>query len=181
MLLLAVLLLGGCDNMQHQDNPRPFDASVQSPGQSSARTPPVHAVRRDAPDPSTPAVTGRVRAGYVTSIPRTLTLPFLQHGRERFNIYCAPCHGEDGYGRGIVVRRGFPAPASFHAAAQRALPAGRYFEIITRGTGTMAGMADRLTPDDRWAVIAYIRALQRSQHAAIADVPPARLRELTTP
>jgi mono/diheme cytochrome c family protein len=81
------------------------------------------------------------------------------------------CHGADGYGRGIVVRRGFPAPPSYHDDRLRQTPDGHLFDVMTRGYGAMLPYADRLSPRDRWSIVAYIRALQRSQHASLADVP----------
>jgi mono/diheme cytochrome c family protein len=169
--LLPVVFLAGCDNMQHQDNVRPFDASTHFADGASAQHPPAHTVARGAPAADDPIATGRNAGGLLTEFPVPLTRDFLQRGRERFNGFCAPCHGEDGYGRGIVVRRGFPAPASFYDPASRAAAVGRLYEVITRGSGRMFPLADRIEPRDRWAIVAYVRALQRSQHATPDDLP----------
>jgi len=98
-------------------------------------------------------------------------LALLQRGRTRFEIYCAPCHSIVGDGDGMVARRGFPAPPSFHQARLRDAPDRHFFDVITQGYGVMPPYADRVTPQDRWAIVAYIRALQRSQ--TVAGAPPA--------
>jgi mono/diheme cytochrome c family protein len=172
--------LAGCGNMQHQDNVRSFEASTHFADGASARHPPAHTVARDAPAPDDPVATGRKAGVLLTELPLPLTRDLLQRGRERFNAFCAPCHGEDGYGRGIVVRRGFPAPASFHEAGMRAAAAGHLFAVITRGSGRMYPLADRIDPRDRWAVVAYVRALQRSQHATAADLTAEERQRLPT-
>jgi mono/diheme cytochrome c family protein len=106
--------------------------------------------------------------------PLPLTLATLQRGRERFDIYCSPCHSKAGDGDGMVVRRGFPAPPSYHTDRLRNAPDAHFFSVITNGYGAMYSYADRITADDRWAIVAYIRALQLSQHATIDDVPAER-------
>jgi cytochrome c553 len=175
-LLLAGL--AGCDNMQHQDYARPFAASAHFADGASARLPPAHTVARGAAAPDDPVATGKVAGTFLTQIPVPLTREFLERGRERFGIFCAACHGEDGYGQGIVVRRGFPAPPSLHEARLREAPAGHLFDVITHGTGRMYPQADQLEPRERWAIVAYLRALQRSQHATLADLPAGELPQL---
>lgn len=101
-------------------------------------------------------------------------MALLTRGRERYNIYCSPCHGISGHGDGMIVQRGFPAPPSYHSTRLRAADARHFFEVITNGYGAMYSYAARVEPRDRWAIIAYIRALQRSQHTDIAEVPELR-------
>jgi mono/diheme cytochrome c family protein len=132
------------------------------------------------PPPSGPAVVlgagGRdlltgapaLAAGYANPLPITARL--LARGRERFDIYCAPCHSQAGDGDGMIVQRGFPAPPSYHTDRLRNAPDSHFYDVITRGYGVMYPYADRIAPDDRWAITAYIRALQLSQH-----VPPSML------
>jgi mono/diheme cytochrome c family protein len=101
-----------------------------------------------------------------------VTLARLERGRERFEIFCAVCHGRTGNGDGMIVQRGFPAPPTFHQERLRTVPPGYLFGVMTRGYGAMASYADRVSAADRWAIAAYIRALQLSQDARIDDVPP---------
>jgi mono/diheme cytochrome c family protein len=119
---------------------------------------------------------------YRDAIPLAITPQTLKRGQERFNIYCAVCHDRVGDGKGMIVERGFTAPPSFHTDLARGFklrganlklsdaPVGYYFEVITHGFGAMPDYADQIAPDDRWAIIAYVRALQFSQHASLADV-----------
>jgi mono/diheme cytochrome c family protein len=111
-------------------------------------------------------------SGDVTAFPIEVTPAVFKRGQERFNIYCAPCHGMLGYGDGMVVRRGFRQPPSYHQDRLRQAPVGHFFDVITNGFGAMSDYAQQITPMDRWAIIAYIRGLQTSQNAKIDDVPP---------
>jgi mono/diheme cytochrome c family protein len=176
--LLLAAGLAGCDNMQHQDNVRTFDASAHFADGASARHPPAHTVARGAPAPDDPVATGRKAGVLLTEFPVPLTRDLIQRGRDQFNVFCASCHGEDGYGRGIVVRRGFPAPPSFYEPGQREASAGHLYEVIIHGTGRMYPLADRIELRDRWAIVAYVRALQRSQHATPADLPAGELQRM---
>ena len=106
------------------------------------------------------------------AMPMPITAALLARGRERFGIYCTPCHGLVGDGLGTVVRRGFPQPPTYHSDRLRRAPDGHFYAVVTLGYGAMLPYADRIAPDDRWAIVAYVRALQRSQHATVDDVPP---------
>jgi len=129
---------------------------------------------------------GRVKANLTAGNPQPLLatnpLPMdratLERGRERFDIYCSPCHSVAGDGDGMIVRRGFPSPPSYHTDRLRNAPDAHFYSVITNGYGMMYSYADRVAPRDRWAIVAYIRALQRSQDARIGDVPPERRVEL---
>ena len=120
---------------------------------------------------------GRV-AALAASSPGTPTMAQLERGRERFAIACVPCHSEVGDGDGPVVRRGFPRPPSYHEERLRAAPDRYLFDVITNGHGVMYSYADRIAPEDRWAIVAYIRALQLSQHAELARLPAPLRAEL---
>ena len=95
----------------------------------------------------------------------------LAHGRDRYDAFCAPCHGLAGYGDGVVVQRGFPAPPSFHISAQQSLTRARIVEVTTDGIGQMYAFAERVPPEDRWAIASYIKALQLSQSFPIDQLP----------
>jgi len=116
--------------------------------------------------------------------PRAVDLALLQRGQARYDVYCAPCHSIVGDGDGMIVRRGFPRPPTFHQARLRDAPDRHLFDVITQGFGVMVPYADRVTPEDRWAIVAYIRALQLSQDAPVARLPvdlQAALRMLPVP
>ena len=98
----------------------------------------------------------------------------LARGRERFNIYCAPCHSRTGDGNGMIVQRGFRAPPSYHTERLRKAPLGYFFDVMTEGFGAMPEYASQIPARDRWTIVAYIRALQLSQEATMSDVPPGQ-------
>jgi len=114
--------------------------------------------------------------GYSNPLP--ITMKLLERGRRRFNIYCAPCHSRAGDGDGMIAERGFPHPPSYHTPALRNAPDSHFYKVITDGYGVMYPYADRVSPHDRWAIVAYIRALQLSQHAPKSDLSPADLQKL---
>lgn len=107
----------------------------------------------------------------VDQFPVAVTRGTLERGKERFEIFCTPCHGSLGNGQGMIVQRGFRSPPSFHEERLREMPVGHVFDVITNGFGTMKDYASRVPVEDRWAIAAYIRALQFSQNAALEDVP----------
>jgi mono/diheme cytochrome c family protein len=115
--------------------------------------------------------TGKAEAGLVGTVPLPVDRALLARGRERFGIFCTPCHGLVGDGNGMVVQRGLRQPPSFHIERLREAPDGHYFDVMTAGYGAMASYASRIPPRDRWAITAYIRALQLSQNAKLEDVP----------
>jgi mono/diheme cytochrome c family protein len=110
--------------------------------------------------------------------PFAITRADLDRGRERFNIYCSPCHDVTGSGRGMIVLRGFPPPPSFHLDRLRHAPAGHFFDVMTNGIGVMYSYSSRVSPEDRWRIAAYIRALQLSRQASMDDVPAAKQKDL---
>jgi mono/diheme cytochrome c family protein len=122
--------------------------------------------------------TGKVGGQYVTSFPFPITKDVLDRGEQRFNIYCSMCHGRTGEGDGMIVRRGYKKPPSYHSVDIVSQPNGFYFETITNGFGVMPPYAPQVPVEDRWAIVAYIRALQLSQSATVADIPPDELSKL---
>lgn len=115
--------------------------------------------------------------GYPNPLP--ITMKLLERGRQRFDIYCAPCHSRVGDGDGMVAERGFPHPPSYHTPALRNAPDSHFYKVITDGYGVMYSYADRVPQHDRWAIVAYIRALQLSQHAPVSDLSEQDLARLS--
>ncbi|MGE0682669.1 MAG: cytochrome c [Candidatus Binatia bacterium] len=122
---------------------------------------------------------GKENGGPAKNFPFPITEQVLLRGQERFNIYCSPCHSQLGDGQGMIVQRGLKQPPSFHIERLREAPVGYFFTVITSGFGVMYDYSDRVAPEDRWAIIAYIRALQLSQHATLQDVPAEERQKLT--
>ena len=116
--------------------------------------------------------TGKINGAEGDGFPFPITEQVMNRGEERFNIYCSPCHSKVGDGNGMIPSRGFRRPPSFHTAQLRAAKTGHFFDVITNGFGSMPPYAVQVTARDRWAIIAYIRALQLSQNATVADLSP---------
>jgi mono/diheme cytochrome c family protein len=117
--------------------------------------------------------TGKVNGTDAAIFPFRVDATVMARGRDRFDIFCAPCHGRTGQGDGMVVLRGYRRPPSLHQDRLRAAPAGHFFDVITNGFGAMPDYAAQVKAEDRWAMVAYVRALQLSGHATLADVPPS--------
>ncbi len=121
---------------------------------------------------------GKQGCDLLAVLPMPLTRELLARGRERFNIYCSPCHDRTGGGRGMVVRRGYQPPPSFHIERLRDAPVGHFFDVMTNGLGAMPDYASQIEVSDRWAIAAYVKALQLSQNAPVSDVPPEKRADL---
>jgi mono/diheme cytochrome c family protein len=121
---------------------------------------------------------GTVASVPADRLPVPLTRQLLVRGQERYDIYCSPCHDRVGNGQGMIVRRGFSPPPSFHDERLRLAPIGHFFIVMTEGYGTMPDYASQVTPHDRWAIAAYIRALQLSQHATLAELSEEERRRI---
>lgn len=162
--VLSLLALAGC-RMEMTQQPRmdTYARTTAWPDQATARPLPEGVVAR-----------GDLEREAAMRIQPPVTPELLARGQERFTIYCEPCHGATGEGNGMIVQRGFPRPPSYHTQRLRAAPAQHFFDVITKGYGVMYAYADRVAPADRWAITAYIRALQLSHYAALAEVPEAR-------
>ncbi len=170
-LLPFAFLLSACrQDMQDQPKYKPLSAShFYSDGKSARQL-----VEGTAPySPKGKATPPSTDLSKLTSLPFALTPDVMDRGQQRFNIFCAPCHGRVGYGNGMVVQRGFRAPPSYHIDRLRQAPIGHFYDVMTSGFGAMPSYADKVAPRDRWVITAYIRALQLSQHATINDAPPA--------
>ena len=117
--------------------------------------------------------TGKVNGALVDTIPFPITMDLVNRGEQRFNIYCSQCHGRTGDGNGMIPSRGYRRPPSFHTETLRAAKTGHFFDVMTNGFGAMPPYKTMIPARDRWAIVAYIRALQLSQHATVSDVPVA--------
>lgn len=177
--LLVFGLLAGC-RLDMRDQPRyePFEASAFFADGSSVRPRIADTVARNEVNLDDQLHTGRVNGQVADSFPFTVTVATLERGQERYNIFCAPCHGLVGDGQGIVTEYGMPVPTSFHDPALRDETTGYYFTVITNGTRVMPSYASRIRPEDRWAIIAYVRALQLSQNAAVEQLSADDLPQL---
>jgi mono/diheme cytochrome c family protein len=170
--LLAVLVTG-CYAQQMATQPRynPLEPSALFADGQSARQPVSDTVARGQLSGDTLLTTGTERGGVADRFPFPVTRDVLVRGRDRFEVYCSPCHGLSGYGDGMVVQRGFIPPPSFHTDALRQAPVGHIFQVATEGLGAMPSYAAQVPVRDRWAIVAYVKALQVSQHASVDDLP----------
>jgi mono/diheme cytochrome c family protein len=172
---LLLVASGGCSEQDMVIQPRvkPYQESAFFADGQSSRPLVAGTIARGQLQVDPAYDTGKTGDLLVDKIPARVTVDraLLRRGRERYNIYCSPCHSRLGDGRGMIVQRGFPPPPSFHDQRLLDAPAGHFFNVISNGYGAMYSYASRIPTDDRWAIVAYIRALQLSQHAAIADVP----------
>jgi mono/diheme cytochrome c family protein len=121
---------------------------------------------------------GKVNGQTADVFPAAVDATVMARGRERFDIFCAPCHGRTGQGDGMVVRRGYRRPPSIHQDRLRQAPVGHFFDVITNGFGAMPDYASQIRAEDRWAIVAYMRALQLAGYATLADVPAAERERL---
>jgi mono/diheme cytochrome c family protein len=122
--------------------------------------------------------TGKQAGAFVDALPLPVDLALVRSGRERYDIFCSPCHGRTGRGDGMVVRRGYRRPPSFHIERLRNERAGYFYDVIANGFGAMPDYAAQVTPRERWAIVAYLRALQLSQAATLADLPESERAKL---
>lgn len=150
-VLLPIALLCGCDDMIHQAKVNPWG--------------------RRAGDP-TPVPAQTVMFQEKPQAPPPVTMALLQRGQQRFRIYCTPCHSELGNGHGMIVQRGFSPPPDYNLPRVKDAPTAHYYDVMTNGFGAMYSFAQRIAPQDRWAIAAYIRALQISQRTMVADLTP---------
>jgi mono/diheme cytochrome c family protein len=181
LLLTAALViaLAGCDNLAKGTRIKPLQESNYFADGQSSRPPPPHSIAQGQMHADALLYTGQGDDGKDAGVfPWPINEAALARGQLEYGIVCANCHGADGYGNGMIVRRGFPAPPSLHEPRLRAAPVGHYFDVITHGYGVMYPYASIIDVNDRWSIIAYIRALQRSQQASRADVPPQELAQL---
>lgn len=173
LVLLVVLVLAGCrQDMQDQPRFKPLAKSDFYADMRSAREPVEGTVARGQLHEDTYFYTGKIGNNPGDYMPFPVTQEVLARGQERYNIFCAPCHSRVGDGNGTVPARGFPRkPPSYHIERLRKAPLGYFFDVMTNGFGLMPDYASQIPARDRWCIVAYIKALQLSQDASMADVP----------
>lgn len=171
---LMLLALAGCRNdMHNQPRYKPLAESNFFSDHRSARPQVEGTVARGYLRIDEARYTGKMGGEDIDQFPIPITRADIERGQTRFNIYCTPCHGHIGDGNGMVVLRGYRQAASFYEEKLVKAPVGHFFDVITNGFGAMPSYASRIEPDDRWRLIAYIRALELSENAKLSDVPEA--------
>jgi mono/diheme cytochrome c family protein len=171
-LALVALCCAGCHrDMRDQPRYEPLEASTFFADGQSARPIVAGTVARGQLNDDEPFFTGKETGELVAEIPLEIDRGLLKRGQERFNVYCSVCHGRTGEGNGMIVQRGFRKPPSLHDERLRNAPAGHFFDVMTNGLGAMPSYRVQVPVRDRWAIVAYVRVLQMSQHATLEDVP----------
>ena len=177
--LALLLVLAGCrQKMANQPKYDPLEPSDFFADGMSARPRIKGTVARGELSPDTFLTTGKIGGQEGDGYPFPITQEVLDRGEERFNIYCSECHGKLGNGMGMIPSRGFRHPPSFHTDTLRTAKTGHFFDVMTNGFGAMPPYAVQVPPSDRWAIIAYIRALQLSQNGTMADIPADQQQKL---
>ena len=169
----------GCrQDMHDQPKYKPYRPSSFFADQRSVRTPVEGTIPRGFLREDELLETGKLNGQDATMFPFPIDESVMQRGRGRFDVYCSPCHSRTGDGNGMVVQRGYRRPPSLHIQRLLEAPPGHIFDVITNGFGAMPDYASQIRVADRWAIAAYIRALQLSQHAPVAELPPDSRRNL---
>ena len=171
LAVTGVALTGCRQDMHDQPKYKPQRPSEFFTDGRSGRPPVENAVARGTLYEDPAFYTGKIDGKDVEEFPVTVDKALLERGHQRFDIYCSVCHGKIGNGLGMIVRRGFKMPPSYHIERLRTAPVGHFYDVITNGYGTMWNYSAQISPRDRWAIIAYVRALQYSQNANINDLP----------
>jgi Cytochrome C oxidase, cbb3-type, subunit III len=178
-IVVMALLAGACrQDMHDQPKYQPLERSTFFLDEQASRAPVPGTVARGQLNDDTLLYTGKSDGADATLFPFRVDESVMARGQERFNIYCSPCHGRTGLGDGMVVRRGYRRPPPFSDERLRQAPIGHFFDVMTNGFGAMPDYATSIKPADRWAIVAYVRALQLSAHATLADVPVAERSDL---
>ena len=179
---LCLIAVTGCrQDMHNTPTAQPLRESLFVKGESTSRLPVEDTVARGTLQDDAAFFTGKEGATAANALPFPLTAAVLDRGEQRYNIYCAPCHGLAGRGDGMIVQRGYRQPPSFHVDRLQTAPLGHFYDVMTNGFGAMPDYRAQVAPRDRWAIAAYLRALQLSQHAAAADIPAEERQKLAQP
>lgn len=181
LLALALVATTGCrQGLYDQAKYEPYEASEVYRDGTSSRTLPAHTVARGHLREDMAYFTGKNEAGeFVSTFPMEVTREVLRRGQERFTIFCTPCHGRTGEGDGMIVQRGYKAPVSYHESWVRFMPVGFYVNAIHQGYGVMPSYASQVPAADRWAIVAYIRALQASRNVPVSALTAEQRDELS--
>jgi cytochrome c553 len=182
-IVIALACFAAACRQDMHDAPRyePLEESDFFASGGSARTLVANTVPRGFLREDELLYTGKVSGQFANMFPMPVTADVMARGQERYNVFCSPCHGRTGVGNGMIVQRGFRQPPSYHEQRLREAPAGYFFDVMTNGFGAMQDYAAQVPVADRWAIAAYIRALQLSHGATVADVPAARRGDLDQP
>ena len=181
-LLVALFALAACrQKMANQPRYDPLEASDFFADGMAARPRVPGTVARGELSTDPFFDTGKVNGQPGNGFPFPVTREVVDRGQERFDIYCSECHGRLADGNGMIVARGYRRPPSFHIDRLRTAPTGHFFDVMTNGFGAMPPYKTQVPPRDRWAIVAYIRALQISQNATVADVPVTEREHLDHP
>jgi mono/diheme cytochrome c family protein len=177
-LLLSLAGLGCRQDMHDQPKYKPFRQSAFFSDGQAMRPFVPGTVARGTLREDEAYFAGKSGDDFVTEIPVAVTAELLERGQSEYEVFCSPCHGRTGMGDGMIVQRGFKRPSSYHVDRLRQMPIGYYFDVVTGGYGAMSDYASQVPVEDRWAIAAYIRALQLSQYAPAELVPAERRDEL---
>ena len=181
IVAMSVALVACRQDMHDAPRYEPLEESAFFASGGSARTLVPNTVPRGYLREDELLYTGKVSGQFANVFPSPVTAAIMARGQERFNVFCSPCHGRTGVGNGMIVQRGFRQPPSFHEQRLKDAPAGYFFDVMTNGFGAMQDYSAQVPVADRWAIAAYIRALQLSQGAPVADVPADRRGDLDRP
>jgi len=177
--LIACLWLVSCQQkMADQPRYEPLQKSSLFDDERASRPLVEGTVARGHLQADEPLHTGKSDGDPVTRLPFPIDRQSLRRGQERYDIFCSPCHDRVGMGQGMIVRRGYRLPPSLHIDRLRAAPPGHFFDVMSHGFGVMPDYAAEISVRDRWMIVAYIRALQLSQNAAVGDVPEPERRAI---
>ncbi len=180
ILAPLLLLMTGCrQDMQDQPKYKPLGANRFFADGRDARPIPAGTIARDELNDTDAFHTGAANGAFLDTIPLKVDSKLLHRGQQRFDIYCSPCHGRTGDGNGMVAQRGVKIPANFHTDRLRQVPPGYLYQVIENGYGAMGDYGDQVPVNDRWAIVAYVRALQLSRDASLNDVPPDHRAQLS--
>ncbi|MDW8104774.1 MAG: cytochrome c, partial [Armatimonadota bacterium] len=179
---LAAVTLAGCHtDMWHQPKLKAQSENRFFVDGKTDRTPVANTVAVGHLRAEQAFYTGKEGGKHVSQIPVPVTMELLKRGQVQYNAFCSPCHGKSGDGQGMIAQRGLALrrqPASFHTDRLRGMPIGYFYDVITNGFGVMYGYASRIEPEDRWAVAAYVRVLQKSYYMKMNELTPEDIQRL---